>query len=595
MPLETGTLIAGRYEVIRTLRSGGMGALYEVRDVRRDGPPLALKEMLEGFTDPEERALIRRRFEEEARMLAALDHPGIPAIHDHFFREDSVCIVMEFIRGQDLEQELQDYLAFTHKPFPPEALVKDVLTVLEVLGYLHGQDPPVVHRDIKPANLIRDWRTGQVRLVDFGLARHVRSGGMTAQTLVGTLGYCPLEQMQGHSEPRSDLYALGATMHHLLSGQAPRFLDLSPLAAVVPEVDPRLAAVVDRATATDPASRFPDVASMAQALTAWLQARDREEGPPTEVVSVPEAPATEVWEMGVQEVDPARHPPAARRLVEVVLVLACVVLAWVLGSRLLGGSQAPEPRPAPSRPLAMVEGAATPSPAQTTEARVLPVPRLRPSPRVAVPPGVRPTTRATSAPVAPATPAPVAPAPRPSAAPALPANYPRAVRPAAPRAAPLPTVSAIPDTAEPEPEPEPVQELPSAPAPFTVSLDRQPDARIQEGRVADMTDPQRWLEVWKFPAPANVPIRAVIESAAAQVQARGWTLGEARARPSGVMAVALSRGDRRGTLLVGMLESPLDGRHAIVGLVDVPDGHRAAAWLRELEVAFIQGPRRPGP
>jgi serine/threonine protein kinase len=150
---------------------------------------------------------------------------------------------MDFIHGANLEQELRDYVQLTGKTFPPDVLIRDMLQVLDILVYLHSMASPVIHRDIKPANLIREFKTGKVVLVDFGLARQVC--GTQTQTAVGTLGYSPLEQFQGQAEPRSDIYALGITMNHLLSGQAPVPLGTPPLRQKEPSLDARLAAVVD--------------------------------------------------------------------------------------------------------------------------------------------------------------------------------------------------------------------------------------------------------------------------------------------------------------------------------------------------------------
>lgn len=559
MPLALGTVVAERYELLRTIKSGGMGAVYEVRDLHAPGPTLALKEMLEGFGEDEE-ALVRRRFEEEARMLAALSHPGIPAISDFFFREQFGCIVMEFIRGEDLEHELQDYLALTHRPFPAEALVRDVLEILGVLRYLHGQDPPVVHRDLKPANLIRDWETGKVRLVDFGLARFVRSGGMTSQTLVGTLGYCPLEQMQGHSEPRSDLYALGATMHHLLSGKAPKFLDLPPLAEVAPFLDADLCALVDRAVATDAKDRYADVEEMADALEGWLESR--QEAP----VAAP--PAAARVEEEAPPVEPAE--PSERRLpVLPVAVLAVAALGVFLLGR--GGSPRETPRSAasPAR-VAVVSAAASPSSSSSSSverpARLTPAP----VPRVEPP---RPSPRAAAA-------------PRPGPSPTAQRHPEVAVAPAYPRA----TGSRPQATASPSPTVEPPRPAatyaPSSPPPQApprlVDFDRPPLDTLELGSAVNMEDPPHRLQVWMVELPEKRLLSSVVEAAALESRDGGWQVGSPSQLPHDVVAVPMRGKGVQAMLLVGAMAMPDKTLRAVVGRAEAPDGLRAERQLQEL-------------
>ncbi|MEW6278511.1 MAG: serine/threonine-protein kinase, partial [Candidatus Eremiobacterota bacterium] len=269
MALRPGQILGDRYRITRVLSSGGMGAVYVAEDTRLDYAVCAVKEMLEQHLGTGDEEVIFRRFEQEKAMLARLRHPGIPRFLDFFLLEGLCYLVIEFVRGANLEQELTDLLDLTGKPFPPEELVRAILQVLEVLEYLHGQDPPVVHRDVKPANVIREFRTGRIMLVDFGLARPVQVG--RAQTSVGTLRYTAIEQIQGRAEPRSDLYSLGASMHQLLSGQEPVPLGMAPLRSLQPDVDEELAAVVDRACSFAAEARFPDARSMRAALEAWLE------------------------------------------------------------------------------------------------------------------------------------------------------------------------------------------------------------------------------------------------------------------------------------------------------------------------------------
>jgi serine/threonine protein kinase len=225
-PLRPGdTFQGGRYQILRPLGRGGMGAIYladDTRLVRR----CVLKEMLPDYTSPEDRQKAETDFQREARTLALLNqpgHPNIPEIFDYFIEKGRHYLVMKYIGGENLEERLKR----RGRPLSEENVVEWAIQVCDALAYMHGRKPePVVHRDIKPANLILD-EDGRLWLVDFGLVRAMPSsrtqtngGGKTVA--IGTPGYTPPEQWLQEPEPRSDIYALGASLHHLLSGHDPR-------------------------------------------------------------------------------------------------------------------------------------------------------------------------------------------------------------------------------------------------------------------------------------------------------------------------------------------------------------------------------------
>ncbi|MFB0537110.1 MAG: protein kinase, partial [Anaerolineae bacterium] len=248
VPLQTGqTMRGGAYRIIRPLTKGGMGAIYLATDTQAFNRPCVIKEMLDYFdlSDPQEVAKARQRFEDEARTLAALSHPGIPKIYTYFSENNRNYIVMEYVEGEDLEQGLtredEQGNLVRGGPQPLEEVLRYAIQVCKVLEYLGRVKPqPVVHHDIKPANLILDRNSGEVRLVDFGTARArlmLQPGGQVGlqkSSIYGTVGYAPPEQYQAQSEPRSDVYALAATMYHLLTDDDPQthpfqFLQLSKL------------------------------------------------------------------------------------------------------------------------------------------------------------------------------------------------------------------------------------------------------------------------------------------------------------------------------------------------------------------------------
>jgi serine/threonine protein kinase len=212
--LAPNTILQNRYLIVRSIGHGGMGAVYLARD-QRLGNTVALKETF--FT--EER--MRKAFEREARLLAHLRHPALPKVTDHFEEDGGQFIVMEFISGDDLEM----LLAQRGRPFEVEQVVAWGDELLKALDYLHKQDPPILHRDIKPANL-KLTTQGEIILLDFGLAKGTAgqsSSVMTSRSVFGfTPNFAPLEQIQGTGTgPRSDLYALAATLYYLMTGVIP--------------------------------------------------------------------------------------------------------------------------------------------------------------------------------------------------------------------------------------------------------------------------------------------------------------------------------------------------------------------------------------
>src|SRR5215210_8344390 len=256
------TLLQSRYLVQHQIGQGGMCAVYVATD-QRFGSTVALKETF--FDDPN----LRKAFEREARLLNRLRHAALPRVSDHFEEADGQFLVMEYIPGDDLSQMLK---ARAGKGFPPRQVLGWADQLLDALDYLHTQEPSVVHRDIKPQNLKLTSRD-QVVLLDFGLAK-----GTPLQTRVTNTGsvfgysfnYAPIEQMQGAgTDPRSDLYSLGATVYHLLTGSTPpdaltratAVLDgdpdpLRPANELNPHVPVSLADALTRAMALSAARRF---------------------------------------------------------------------------------------------------------------------------------------------------------------------------------------------------------------------------------------------------------------------------------------------------------------------------------------------------
>ncbi len=246
-PLEAGTVLQRRYAVQRLLGGGGMGMVYLAHDQRLSNRPCAIKEMVDHFIDPQQRIEANEYFAREADTLAQLKHPAIPAISDRFDDQNRHYLVMEYVEGRNLEEEL----AARGGPFP-EGLVIDIARQLcDVLAYLHGLQPPIIYRDMKPSNVMLTGK-GRVVLIDFGIARLFK--GSRKGTMIGTLGFAPPEQYQGVADPRSDIYSLGATLHYVLTGRDPeKFPPFSfpPVRNLRAEASSNLAGAIDRALAYD--------------------------------------------------------------------------------------------------------------------------------------------------------------------------------------------------------------------------------------------------------------------------------------------------------------------------------------------------------
>ena len=334
MPLQTGQVFNNRYRIVKLLGQGGFGAVYRAWDSNLN-KPCALKENLD--VSPE----AQRQFTREATVLANLSHPNLPRVTDHFILPgQGQYLVMDFVEGDDLASILRE-----RGPVPPEQAVAWMLQVADALSYLHTRQPPVVHRDIKPAN-IRITPDGRVMLVDFGL---VKIYNPQLRTTMGaravTPGYAPPEQYgHGSTDARSDLYALGATLYNILTGQDPlesvqrmSGAQMRPVNQINPRINPSVGSAIERAMRLDPNQRFQSVPEFKTALAASTAPAG-----PVFVKPIPESYAQPVIRAPVTPttaVGPAVHvPPVAAPLVVpkrehksgiwvgvVALILLCLV------------------------------------------------------------------------------------------------------------------------------------------------------------------------------------------------------------------------------------------------------------------------------
>ena len=313
--LQSGVVLRDRYELLGLIGQGGMGAVYKATDHRLPGRLCAIKETWpQPGISAEALAQARRQFLREASTLARLDHPNLPKVSDYFSlaplgddRPDAErdYLVMDYVPGQDLYQVVQE----AHR----EGRLLEVRQVLgwmeqlcDALAYLHRQEPPVLHRDVKPAN-VKLTPEGRIKLVDFGLVKPLDPDDpktLTGLHGIGSLPYTPIEQYAGdlgHTDTRSDGYGLGATLYHLLTGQAPasaqdRFLDSRALPLpreVNPAISPEVEQAVMAAMALHPNDRPPSVAAWAEMLARSA---------PTSPVAVAEAQSKEIgWGQALRQ------------------------------------------------------------------------------------------------------------------------------------------------------------------------------------------------------------------------------------------------------------------------------------------------------
>ncbi|MDH4207615.1 MAG: serine/threonine protein kinase [Anaerolineae bacterium] len=277
--LPPDTILQGRYRIVRLIGLGGMGAVYLTEDLHLKDERFALKELTYSpDADAPLRQQLRGQFRREATALSNLDHPNLPKVFDYFSEDGRDYLVMDYVEGPDLKETLDEARAEGHN-LPEAQVLEWADQICGALVYLHGQDPPIIHRDIKPANL-KLPPSGVVKLVDFGLVKFFDAKDPRTLTLVhayGTPTYAPLEQYAGGAggtDVRSDIYSLGATLYHLLTGRAPadahrRFMDpqsLSGPRTLNPQISPLTEYLILKAMAIRPDDRYQSVHEMRRDL-----------------------------------------------------------------------------------------------------------------------------------------------------------------------------------------------------------------------------------------------------------------------------------------------------------------------------------------
>ncbi|HLH60994.1 MAG TPA: protein kinase [Ktedonobacteraceae bacterium] len=284
------SILHQRYAIVGPLGRGGMSAVYQAVDTQQGNRRVAIKEMSQGHLSGADLDEAIRRFQQEATLLHSLRHPNLPQIYDIFEEQGRSYLVMEFIEGKNLFQLLQEN---NMRPLPVAQVVDYAFQLCAVLAYLHGLQPAIIFRDLKPTNVMVTGE-GHIYLIDFGIARFFKEGQQQDTILLGSPGYAPPEQHgSGQTNPRSDLYALGATLHCCLTGKDPylsseRFV-FTPVRQINPQVPLELDQLIQRLVAVDERYRPASALEVLQ----WLrQIRQQAAGDTVQVAPLsPAAPA----------------------------------------------------------------------------------------------------------------------------------------------------------------------------------------------------------------------------------------------------------------------------------------------------------------
>jgi len=267
LQLPPGVTLVNRYLIQDVIGIGGMGSVYRARDLHFPNVVklVAVKEMINQARDPQTRESVIQNFEREADILVTLNHPAIPRIYDYFTEDERSYLVLEYIQGKDLEAILNETSGFLRQ----DQVIAWAIQLCDVLEFLHSHKPePIIFRDMKPSNVMIN-QANQVVLVDFGIAKMFRAG--QKGTMIGTEGYSPPEQYRGEASPLADIYALGASLHHILTRIDPRLeppftFQERPIRKFNPSVYPELEAVINTCLQYNPADRYPSAEATKDAL-----------------------------------------------------------------------------------------------------------------------------------------------------------------------------------------------------------------------------------------------------------------------------------------------------------------------------------------
>lgn len=267
--LEIGSLVDGKYKILNKVGQGGMSVVYLAMNEKAN-KQWAIKEVRkDGVKDFE---VIKQSLVAETDMLKRLNHPNLPSIIDVIEDEDRFLIVMDYIQGNSLEKALEEYGAQ-----PQEHVIQWAKQLCDVLGYLHTRIPPIIYRDMKPANIMLK-PDGNVTLIDFGTAREFKEKNLADTTCLGTIGYAAPEQFggMGQTDARTDIYCLGATLYHLVTGRNPCEppYEIKPIREINPALSGGLERIILKCTKSNPEERYQNAAELMYALEHYDEIDD---------------------------------------------------------------------------------------------------------------------------------------------------------------------------------------------------------------------------------------------------------------------------------------------------------------------------------
>ncbi len=252
---EIGAVVDGKYEILKEIGRGGMSIVYLAMD-RRLNKQWAVKEIRKKGSGTNDEIVVNSLLA-EANMMKKLDHPALPRIVDIIDNGVTIYVVMDYIEGESLDKIINEYGAQSE-----ELVIGWAKQICDALSYLHAQRPPIVYRDMKPANVMLKPE-GNIKIIDFGIAREYKEQNLADTTVLGTKGYAPPEQYSGQTDPRSDIFALGMTMHHLLTGVDPRNGEpYAPVRQWNPELSEGIEAIIDKCTQPASENRYQSCMEM---------------------------------------------------------------------------------------------------------------------------------------------------------------------------------------------------------------------------------------------------------------------------------------------------------------------------------------------
>lgn len=252
---EIGSVIDEKYEILKEIGRGGMSVVYLAMD-KRLNKQWAVKEIRKKGSGKNDEIVVNSLLA-EANMMKRLDHPALPRIVDIIDNGVTIYVIMDYIEGESLDKILNEYGAQ-----PEDLVIGWAKQLCDALSYLHAQKPPIIYRDMKPANVMLKPE-GNIKIIDFGIAREYKEQNLADTTVLGTKGYAPPEQYSGQTDPRSDIFALGMTMHHLLTGVDPRNGEpYAPVRQWNPELSEGIEAIINRCVEPAAENRYQTCADL---------------------------------------------------------------------------------------------------------------------------------------------------------------------------------------------------------------------------------------------------------------------------------------------------------------------------------------------